>query len=232
MSVEDLLKELETAKDDFTPESPELIDATAYKNDIIAFLSVFKILPGDNRVRKSVMHSLYKSWSDSPVDSHNFNLQFASLIPSEIKSSKHFYINQSAIKITYDAFKLRNSKLDKIKSKKWAVRFQLFLDHYNLKEGDLWIHEALLIELHERYMFMKRGRIEMNSLYTISFLKVFFKHKSTKHGNLYLVNSKVMDNFTKKEVRKLLDRYEKKAIKKKQAQASRTGPEIRAKNKS
>jgi hypothetical protein len=220
MSVDDLLAELENTQAVKDEQLSEEIDVTAYKNDIISFLSIFKILPGEHKVRKSVMYSLYRSWSENPMPPSSFTVQFASLIPSEVKTTKHFHINQTAIKITYDAFKLRDSMVNKTKSKKWAERFQGFLNHYRIEKGDHWIEEPLLLELHERYMVMKQGKITISTAQTSNFLKIYFKHKQTKDGLIYSVNKQVMDNFTKKEAKKILDNYEKKAVKKKQAKAS------------
>lgn len=215
MSVEDLLADLEVAEELPTDETLPELDPTAYKNDLISFLSVFRILPGPNRVRKTVMYSLYRSWSDNPMPPAAFSSQFSSLIPSEVKVSRHFYINQTAIKITYDAFKLRDKSVDKTKSKKWAEKFSGFLNHYKIEKGEFWVEEPLLLELHERYMFMKHGKITISTAHSSNFLKIYFKHKQTKNGTVYSVSKNVMDNFTKREVKKILSNYEKKAIKKK-----------------
>lgn len=216
MSESDLLKALEeTNSTSSTKENEQVLDTTSYKNDILSFLSIFNIKPGKERIKKNVLYSIYRSWSNNPVSSKDFYIQMAKFIVEDKKSTKLYYINQNVIKITYEAFQMRKRKIAKVKSKNWGTKFQTYLDNNYIVPGDRWVHEEALYLMYKEINREKQPQSLLSRDHFIAFLKITFELKNTASGMFFAVNDRTAKYYNNEKMEQILKSYEK-TIKKKQ----------------
>lgn len=195
LDTEELLKILEDNKSDLKEENEIL-----YENDILEFLSTLKIEPGEDKIKKYTLYSIYKVWSKDAVTKKEFYIELDAFLPTtSITGTVAYKINNNAIKLTqaaYSHFKKENVRL---KSKFWAKHFENFLDYHSLKSGNHWINRSLLYFLYKQYTKdLKLDKsitmyLSKNNFYT--YCEIFLKQKITKNGKLYAVSDNIMNFF-------------------------------------
>lgn len=205
VDTEELLRILEESVDQQTEED----HTDKYKNDVLQFLSYFKIEPGQDLIKQHTLFAIYRVWSLEPIQRKNFILEVNKFL--EFKGGV-YYINQNAVKLTkhvYNAFTKQNSRL---KSKSWNKHYQNFLDYHSIKQGEWWVTKDDFYLLYWTYIHSQNltgGGKHLSKQYFARFSEVFFKYKITKHGKVYAVSDNIRNFFREGQLEQMKEEYAK-----------------------
>ncbi len=210
LNTEELLKQLETTDASRQLTTEEIIFENE-KDDVLAFISTFNIVPGKEIIKKTTLYNIYKAWSLFPVSKASFAHQFGSYIPA--KKDIYYAINQNAVKLTYDAYKkFEETKRSTLKSPAWVKRVEDFLAHYNIKPGKYWIANDILYFLYDK-MEYERGKTgpaqKLSRYYFQSILKVFLRNKRTLKSTMYAVDKSIKEHFQPGQLERMKVTYAK-----------------------
>lgn len=206
-----------------------------YKNNVVEFLSVFNIQPGDTKIKTNTLYSIYKVWCEEPISKVKFTIEAGKyLATGKLSSSSAFLINQNAIKLTHYAYnKFKEEKqIDRTKSKKWMKHFEDFTLFYSITPGEFWIHSQILYFIYDKYAHERKLDYQPQSyLSEDSFnrmAKLVFKNKRTKFGRLYAISENIQNFFQEGQLQRMKDNYVQKKKPKKSNRKSRTKPQIQS----
>lgn len=220
----DLLKET-----DPTAEDPESIGLN-YTNDVLTFLSVFKIEPGEDQIKAHTLYSIYKVWSKNAITKQEFHNEVKKFLPgASIQNKAGYKINQNAIKLTHIAYSRFKKERERLKSKLWTKHFEDFLLFHALKSDNFWIESDILYFLYDKYTY-ERGLDSNANNYMgreifFIYADIFLKHKITKTGKVYAVSENIKNFFQKDQLERMQVTYvkeEKKKNKKRKSKLSRS----------
>ncbi len=134
LSNEELLKVLD--------DSEELLP----ENDVIKFISFYKIAPGKDLVMADLLYYIYSHWSKEKLPRKEFIKQLSFQVPH---GPKGFLINEKAINFSKKALEIIKSR-DKTKSKNYKIHFEAFLNrHEFLKKPTGWLQDDFLYNLYK-----------------------------------------------------------------------------------
>lgn len=241
LDTEELLKVISQNKET-TPQdnetAPEILE---YTNDILPFLSTFNILPGEQRIKKGLLFSIYKAWSKQPVKRKDFLNELYKYLEIGYQPDGCFYINHNAMKLTYDVYRKYQKEYRKTHSKHWTKHFENFLKYYSLTDKGYWVELPILYFLYDKYLFelgIQHG--PRKTLYKDQFEKfcrLYFKEKTTEFTRLYSVSSNITNFFQAGQLERMRKEYvkqfktdKKKKNKKKRSKISRSRPKVQPKN--
>ena len=130
-STEDLLKTLED--DSILDESP----TDRYENEMLRFISEYKLEPGDSKVPVQILLELYNRYNIQAVNRHTLTVRLKKYMPFE---NGHFLLNMSAIELSQTYYDILASKYrDMSKSTVAQTRFKKFLNDKNIKNGHTFV---------------------------------------------------------------------------------------------
>lgn len=144
LSNEQLMELLETKKD-------EKVDVIyLQEDDLSGFLSFYNISPGSDKIKINELYKLYKNWSKQPMNFKEFK-KCSNKIFQLDKST--IFINQNKAIINQFLIEKLNSleKYNTTKSKIVRVKIEDFLNHYQIKDGDVWTKGLELYKLFTKY---------------------------------------------------------------------------------
>lgn len=146
-----------------------------YKNDILSFLTIFNITPGDERVPMSVIKELYFNWSKSPLKGKALSRELNKYLPNI--QYKYFLLNRKAISISQEAYSLLEKRTQKItRSPNFRRHFENFLNRFKITQGDYYIEHYVLYKLYEQWSYEICYRpLGYNRFFSLCCL--YFKHK-------------------------------------------------------
>lgn len=208
---------LKVAEDPTINTSDNIIN---YKNDILTFIATFDIQPGEDKIKKTTLFSIYKVWSKNAIKRNEFHLELGKFLPiTKMRLTQGYKINQNAIKLTHSAYKEFQKESNKLLSKHWTKHFQNFLDLYKVKPGEFWIEDSILYFIYDKYNHQmgldKSNNTALSEKTFYSYSDVYLPYKITRFGKVYGVTPNIQAQFQPDQLERMQTAYAQKAIKKK-----------------
>lgn len=189
-----------------------------YRNDIIEFLSVYNIKPGDDRVKNTTLYNLYKLWSKTPVNQITFSRNLFELFPTIRYGTSHAVcINKTAIKLKEESWKILKP-MDKRKYPGWKKHFELYLNKYSIKKGRFFVKSSVLYNLYDQWRFKVQKYIKrrpLGSIQFINFCKLYFNCKIINGSSWFGVDRSIQQHLTKEIINNMNTKKERKNVKEK-----------------
>lgn len=195
------------------------VNYTEYKNDILQFISVFNLKPGEEYIKAFTLYSIYKVWSKTPISKTAFYSEICKYFES--LNGKGYKINRNAIQLTHEAYVKFEKKKIRLKSKYWTKHFEDFILYYSIKNGSFWLEDEILYFLYDKYTYerniLNTNRLSKELFFT--YADLFFKHKITKTGKVYSVTDNITVLFQQGQLQRMQSSYaeEKKKAKPKKS---------------
>lgn len=171
---EELLKLLNEDTKDLPTEIPPHHD-----NEILSFLSTFKIEDGKTPISKRLLLELYRSWTKEPLTNTQFYYGVSKYLMTLLSSGQSFYlINQKALTLTETAYKLLNKRVrDKTKNNNWRSHFENYLAKYKIKPGNYYVEAFVLYNLYDKYAYEIGKKLPLSEFQFHRFCSLYFTKK-------------------------------------------------------
>lgn len=187
-------------------------------NDVVPFLSNYKIEPGETPVNKRILYRLYKThYSKDPVSSLQFHHIVGQFLGYYYNLSGGFYkLNQDNFTIASHMYKEHNNKrIEKTKSNTYRRHFELFMQKQNVQPGNKWMEGYLIHEIYKDYCRqsgMSKPKLGRDNFH--KFMKLFFKHRriSDSRAFWYMVNEETTTILNEERKCEIKARRSKKEI--------------------
>lgn len=226
LDEEELLKLLEKA-DNKEPEKK-----IVYKNDVLEFISCYKLVPGKNKVKKQILYNLYKKWSHDPIDRSLFNRELSKYFTHYTNSHGTYYqINANAIDLSVEAYKLvKNTEIDKTKSPHWKKSFEKFLSDSNLQPGKYYIEHYILYHAYDKWVYTNKHKTKLSRDQFHRFCMLYFERKRIGENRMswFGINESFLDSFGQESIRNIRNGYEEKQEKERNKKRKKQTPRIRS----
>lgn len=210
-------------------DTPEIIEDHEKHGDVLSFLSQFNIIGGTNPIRKNLLYSIYKAWSVGPLKRKDFISSCNELLVNGQFNT--YLINQNAIKLTYDAYVKFKKHFSVIKSQKFAVQFQDYLNHYSITGGEYWIHVNILFFLYDKFTNEKKYQRSLKLQFFDQFCKLHLKLKVTSKGKMYAVSPNIEGFFQPGQLDRMKVTYAHKEKQEKEVKARKRKRKTKSKSK-
>lgn len=193
-STEELLKDLDSAQEEFLNDTTKPIDQ---EDTIITFLRFYNIEPGTQQILQKYLYKLYKQFTKDPVNSRSFSNSIIQYIPSIVKHDERFFlINQKVLNLSERAMKFIEEDKNRSLKVSWKFHFDNFIKKYEIKAGKgddwIWVSSDILYNLYDKWVY-EIGR--KTSLLVPEFrklCKVYFSTKEGKHSPWYKLDNSIL----------------------------------------
>jgi hypothetical protein len=183
LNVEELLKELENSADSTQ------IRTDGEESDVLTFLNVFNLKPGNDPVRSTIFYQIYRRWSKTPVKRRYF-INKLSIFFNKIKTN--FFINEREFKIKRSDWNYFAVKPKEIKTAHNNKRnFEAFIENFKIQPGKVLIHFSSLEILYSRFINETRRKRKMSPDTLFKFFRLYLKEKHTKHGSYFHLSENI-----------------------------------------
>jgi hypothetical protein len=175
ISVEDLLKVLETAK-----QEPEDTTEPDTSDTIFNFLTAFNILPGKHSVSDNLLFKLFKLFDTQYTKSkQSFNIVVSQYLPKRLSGNRVFYlINNDMLQIGKTILnKIKSKKKDITKSKSAHKKFERFLSNNGLEPGTVYVEADILYYVYNCWCDKVRNQ-PISYLRFVHLCDLYFEKKS------------------------------------------------------
>lgn len=126
--------------------------------DITTFIKNFNISRGKTPLSKTVLYTLYKGTTRSPIKESDFRLRMSLMVPTEGSSylvSDEFFNKAIEVYGQLSSTKQRK-KQDKRKSPKFQFQFEKFRRFYNIEKGKDWLEGFVLYHFYDKWMYNEK----------------------------------------------------------------------------
>lgn len=235
LNTEELLNVIESSKEFEKNDEDFIALEPVNNNDVLTFISTFKIAEGDHGIKKSLLYSIYKAWSKSPVNRITFSTELANFI--QVKHEKYYHININAVKLTHEVYTHYKNNYKTIKSKHYARHYQNFLNYHAIESKDFWIELDILYFLYDKYThemgFNTKSTQVLSKKKFELFSNLFLRNKITQSGKVYAVSSNINNFFQPGQIERMKKEYakEKKETSKNKAKQKRKARVPRTRSK-
>lgn len=169
------------------------------KNDVLDFLSYYGLEAGSHLIPYKLIYSLYQKWSKNPLSDLSFKYQVSYYLATNNKGS-YYLINQDVLKLNKYLFNYLNGKLIQKKVVNYRPHFINFINHYNIKTGNLWLEPEVFYYLYDLWMFNKKKKL--NSVNISKLCSLHFPTKILKDQKTYFgVDNGIL--ITKKQIQEI-----------------------------
>jgi hypothetical protein len=188
-------------------------------NDLLGFISVYKLSPGINLVRKTLLHRLYTQWSDNPINKRAFNLNIGMFFlshtdQSSIKKPAYYCMDNKTEDLIKRLYEFKEP-LDKTKYKDWKMHFDAYLKKYDIAKGSLYIKGSVLYNLYDKWAYDKGYKKPMGMNQFNSFCRLYFKEKRIYNCPWYAVDKSIEQHLTEELIEEMRDKHGRKKNNKK-----------------
>ena len=201
-----------------TEETPSL----EYSNDIIKFFTFYNIEPGPHQITKKGLISLYRKWSEDPVNRFQFLVEVNKYLIEFSRGNRSYYkINQKALHLSAKAFKHINAnKVDKRKSKTYRKHFESYLEHYNIQKGSYHMESEILYHLYDRWNYEHHRSNRLGEQQFMNYLGLYFESykEREKDKTYYMVDKNNIKHLTTETISNIRVAERKKRERKKEKQ--------------
>ena len=191
----------------------------SYSDDVLGFMSFYKITSGTHWVKAKVLYKLYKNWCSLPKTNKNFNIELGLYLNSDTLGTKgrFFQINFSAFEIGSKTLQNLDDTIDKTKLPKYKKHFEYFIEKFNITQGSMWVESFVVYALYDKWVYENYkdwnpiGRKQLHN-----FLKLYFEHRRVTESRMiwYRLNdSFIQDNFTTDSISRIRKGYYEKESK-------------------
>lgn len=212
-SKEDLLKLLE--------EAPEGQSKVAFSDDVLAFISKYNIVEGENTVPEKTVYRLYKSYSKSPLSQQEFVAKFKEILVRHRTSyTFHYKLNLDAMRISEEILKLTNAKKqDKTKNLQYVRTFENFLSKYSIERGNNWLEGFVLYELFVKPYRASGKRTPLGYRQFLNFCRLYFDEKRIGSGRVvwFGISDGILKKVSVEQVQRIRRRKERDVEKKRRS---------------
>jgi hypothetical protein len=202
-SVEELLKLMDSSKEDVTQKSEE----EYVNNESIRFLAYYDIKPGNHRISTKLLFKLFKSWTkDRSYKYENFVRDLFSQL--EIKNTtfrrekyQYFKINKNILNITRYLEESKPKKIIFRKTMFYKKFMEEFLEQHNIKAGPIFVEADILYYLFDYYNQKKTRRMVSYERF-VSLCHLYFESKQLGFGSTWFgVNESIKSLITEEWVK-------------------------------
>lgn len=152
LDIEELLKAVEQApKEVISKKTAE----EQVENKIFQFVMFYDIKPGYHKVPKRLIHIMYKYWSKEKMPRNAFTYEFHKVFTGK-ENTTNYFLNKSVATLLKQHESDKPKKIDYTKSKTYQKLFADYLNHYNIKPGNLYVECDLLYYLFDMFVTKKR----------------------------------------------------------------------------
>lgn len=181
ISTDDLLKQLETVKE-------EVKKKTRKSSDLLEFLTTFNIEPGIIRVERKILYRLYKQYSNKPLSDAAFYRRLANYIKME---KNFFYVNQKQVDISERVLNLlKPAHREQTRVVPLQMHFQNFIKKFNLKAGKkpntIWVSAKTLYDLYDEWTYGIRKKTPLNYRQFTKFCTIYFPINKQTTGKIWI----------------------------------------------
>lgn len=169
-TIEELLAVLERKKD------PRL----TYNDDILNFITFYKLKSGKKRVPLSLLFDVYLLWSKKPIEKIDFNKRIWSYFN---KYGGFTRLNISSMNLSEAAYASRIKKEDRIPLHQHK-RVQAFLEKNQIKPGNYFVESFVLYKLFNNWLYKTKYR--GNGIGNKKFVKIIRLYLIEKNNLRYL----------------------------------------------
>lgn len=200
-------------------DAPEVVEEkeeeiTEYDNNVVPFLSHYKIVPGDKPISKKLLYKLYKAYVEEPLTNKAFQDIVGMFLDGYYNKKGGFYkINLDQFRIAKHIFEIKDKSLvKKDRSATYRLSFESFLESEGIKSGDKWLQGFVLHEIYLEYCRKKKKTKAFGYKAFHNMLKVYFKNqRKTQNRSLWFgVNEETANYYTKDQIRDIEARRSKK----------------------
>lgn len=203
-------------------DSPDLFEPSLYHNDMLEFISAYRLKNGDHPVTTKLLYQLYLKWSERPLKPRAFTISMGNFIP--YVNNRFFYINLNDQQILKRTFNFLKKTRTENKIKAYKIHYENFLKKYDIKTGTFAVKTPVLYNLYDKWAYeIKRGR-PLGYRVFLNFCKLYFNNKRIVHNYWFYVDKSIIKHFSEEMIRamknKKVTRYGQKENKKKPGKIS------------
>lgn len=201
-SSEELLKMLEEMGST-TAETPQVSDET------LNFINTYNLLPGNNKVKASLIHKLYNNFVSEKVSQKSCVHFLGQYLPYE---NGCFLLNVEATKIGTSYYQQQDvKKRDLTKSTKSQAKFNKFLTDFNVSPGGYFVPWYALYFLFQMWCKQNGHKVWINPMSFRRTLNINFTKKQLDNtGPWYGINEKIkgthLDEQREEQIQKWYER--------------------------
>lgn len=197
-SVEELLKLMDSSKEEVTTKS----DEEYVDNEVIRFLAYYDIKPGTYRINTKLMFRLFKAWSkDKTYKYADFIRNMYSQLEKKYTSInfekfQYFKINKTLINITRFLEEAKPKKIIFRKTMYYKKFMEEFIEQHKLAAGPIFVEADILYYLFDFYNH-KKGRRLIGYERFVSMCHLYFPEKQLGFGSTWFgVNESIKELIT------------------------------------
>jgi hypothetical protein len=197
-ALEDLLQ----AASEETEE--QFIDDGVFKTDIPSFIIKYELKAGDKIASGNILYTIYKHFSDSPVNRSSFSREF-SLYFNQQKG--YYLINKDPSELIADYSQaIKKKRIPRIRQKSTKLQFEAFLAHHNIAKGEEWIEAHVIQHHYDKWTYNEKKKRRIANEDLLALMRIFFENRKTRDGYVF----KLTHGFSKETIENLRIAWKRK----------------------
>lgn len=194
ISIEDLLKELENAKEP-EPTVEKEVKKRVGEDSLLKFLTEFNIEPGSQKVDRKIIYKLYEQYTSQPLGEQKFYKEISNYLVTTkgkyMMYRKFLHINQKSLDLSEKVINyLKPKKRPKTKMIPMQMHFQNFINKFNLKPGkspdNIWVSIRTLYDLYDEWIYKIRKKRPLTFNNFTNFCKLYFPAVKYTTGKVWV----------------------------------------------
>ena len=183
-------------------EEKELIKIEDSSNDdILEFISFYRIESGEHFVSHHLISKLYCNWSKTPYKVSQFHKIFAFYFPRYKNGLTWGYLlNTDTLNISKQLFNFLNKS--KFNKKSNTLNLNNFIKKFDIKPGNFRIDKENLYYLYTNWLIRSKKNIQLQIVF-LGFMKSFLKYELIEDRLYFLIDECMFNYITKEEVNKI-----------------------------
>lgn len=166
-------------------------------NDVLDFISFYRLKKGPHLVTKQLLYKLYRQWSQTPLTAKTFSREMALFITT---NKTTFSINVAECSILQQTLeKLK----DKTKSKLYKTHFDNYLKKYNIKKGTFFVKDTVLYNLYDKWTYGIRKRNPLGIGNFNKFCKLYFKYVIKGRSYWFSIDKSIISHLSENDKNQL-----------------------------
>lgn len=192
----------------FLEESQEVLNSEAQEiiikepRDVFQFLSIYKILPGVHKVLHKLLYSLYRNWSEKPVEPIAFSNEIKKFLPFIMRSQNLYYlVNEKDLTLLSKSYIIINKTTSrKTINPRSFEHLTKFIKTFQIESGDFWIETETLYTLYDKWAYTSKRKRPMTYPIFSKVIRIFpFKTKLTAGFITWIALDKSILNHIKED---------------------------------
>lgn len=199
----------ETALEDLLQAASEeteekFIDDGVFKTDIPSFIIKYELKAGDKIASGNILYTIYKNFSDSPVNRSSFSREF-SLYFNQQKG--YYLINKDPSELIADYSQaIKKKRIPRIRQKSTKLQFEAFLAFYKITKGEEWIEAHVIQHHYDKWTYNEKKKRRITNEDLLVLLRIFFENRKTRNGYVF----KLTHGFSRETIENLRIAWKRK----------------------